>query len=134
MCKSFAPRSRQITTPASHHSIFFTGRILFPMPSQQCQSTYTSVYIHMYLKLTGAENDTLPLSPSQFYMHTLKKAQKNRGTFPSELFFFEAYVCCVSPCPQQKCQLSQEVAFFHAHEMPIFNSLRPDSMAPSHIW
>jgi len=38
MCKSFAPRFGQITMPASHHSIF-TGRMLFLIPNQQCQST-----------------------------------------------------------------------------------------------
>ena len=36
--KQSAPRSRQITTPTPHHSIF-TGRLLFPTPNQQCQST-----------------------------------------------------------------------------------------------
>jgi len=36
-CKS-APRSRQITTPASHHSVF-TGRMPFLPPNQQRQST-----------------------------------------------------------------------------------------------
>jgi len=38
MCKSIAPRSRQITTPAPHHSVF-TARIPFLPPNQQCQST-----------------------------------------------------------------------------------------------
>ena len=37
-CKS-APRSRQITTPAPHHSVFFTGRIPFLPPNQQRQRT-----------------------------------------------------------------------------------------------
>ena len=37
ICKS-APRSRQITTPAPH-PLFFTGRIPFLPPNQQCQST-----------------------------------------------------------------------------------------------
>ena len=37
ICKS-AHRSRQITTPAPHHS-FFTGRMPFLPPNQQCQST-----------------------------------------------------------------------------------------------
>jgi len=37
-CKQSAPRSRQITTPTPHHSIF-TGRTLFLMPSQQRQSS-----------------------------------------------------------------------------------------------
>jgi len=38
ICK-FAPRSRQITMPAPHHSVFFTGRMPFLPPNQQCQST-----------------------------------------------------------------------------------------------
>ena len=37
VCKS-ASHSRQITTPAPHHSLF-TGRMLFLPPNQQCQST-----------------------------------------------------------------------------------------------
>ena len=37
ICKS-APRSRQITMPAPHHSVF-TGRMPFLPPNQQCQST-----------------------------------------------------------------------------------------------
>ena len=37
VCKS-APRSRQITTPAPHHSVF-TGRMPFLPPNQQRQST-----------------------------------------------------------------------------------------------
>ena len=38
ICKQSAPRCRQITTPAPHHSIF-TGRVLFLAPKQQCQIT-----------------------------------------------------------------------------------------------
>jgi len=38
ICKQSAPHSRQITTPTPHHLIF-TGRMLFLMPNQQCQST-----------------------------------------------------------------------------------------------
>jgi len=34
----FSPRSRQITTPVSHHSVF-TGRMPFLSPNQQHQST-----------------------------------------------------------------------------------------------
>jgi len=37
ICKS-APRSRQTTMPAPHHSVF-TGRMPFLPPNQQCQST-----------------------------------------------------------------------------------------------
>ena len=38
LCKSFAPRSRQTTTPAPHHS-FLMGQMLFLTPNQQCEST-----------------------------------------------------------------------------------------------
>ena len=38
ICKS-APRSRQITTPAPQPLCFFTGRMPFLPPNQQCQST-----------------------------------------------------------------------------------------------
>ena len=38
ICKQSALCSRQITTTTPNHSIF-TGRILFLMPNQQCQST-----------------------------------------------------------------------------------------------
>jgi len=38
ICKQSAPRSRQITTPTPHRSMF-TGRMLFPTPNQQCQSS-----------------------------------------------------------------------------------------------
>jgi len=45
ICKQSAPRSRQITTPAPYHSIF-TGRMLFLMPNQQCQSTEGHLFIN----------------------------------------------------------------------------------------
>ena len=38
ICKQSAPRSRQITTPTRHHSIF-TGGMLFLTPNQQSRST-----------------------------------------------------------------------------------------------
>jgi len=38
ICKS-APRSREITTPAPHHSEFFTDQMPFLSPNQQHQST-----------------------------------------------------------------------------------------------
>ena len=38
ICKSFAPHSRQITTPLPHHSVF-TGRMPFLPLNQQRQST-----------------------------------------------------------------------------------------------
>ena len=45
ICKS-APRSRQITTPTPHHSVF-TGRMPFLPPNQQRQSTEGTSNIHM---------------------------------------------------------------------------------------
>jgi len=38
-CKQSAPHSRQTNTPTPHHSGFFTGRMPFLLPNQQCQST-----------------------------------------------------------------------------------------------
>jgi len=38
ICKLFAPRSRQITTPVPHHSVF-TGRMPFLPPNQQSHRT-----------------------------------------------------------------------------------------------
>jgi len=43
-----APRSRQITTPAPHHSTkFFTGRMPFLPPNQQRQSTEGTITIRL---------------------------------------------------------------------------------------
>jgi len=43
MCKQSAPRSRQLTTPTPHRSIF-TGWMLALMPNQQCQSSEGKLY------------------------------------------------------------------------------------------
>jgi len=45
ICKPSAPHSRQMTTPTPHQSIF-TGRMLFLMPNQQCQSTEGINWLH----------------------------------------------------------------------------------------
>jgi len=42
LCKSFVPHTRQVTTPATHHSIF-TGWMLFLTTNQQCQSAEASI-------------------------------------------------------------------------------------------
>ena len=42
ICQQSAPRSRQITTPTLHHSIFI-GRMLFLKRKQQCQSTKDNI-------------------------------------------------------------------------------------------
>jgi len=46
ICKS-APRSRHITTPAPHHSVF-TGRMPFLPPNQQRQSTEGKILMTKY--------------------------------------------------------------------------------------
>ena len=61
-------QSRQITTPAPHHSIFFTGRMPFLLPNQQRQSiaqctwplyrwaaiaTVISIYLSLNVNLTS---------------------------------------------------------------------------------
>ena len=56
ICKS-APCSRQITTPAPHHSVF-TGRVPFLPPNQQRQSTegtgHSGLYCHCSVLPTAA--------------------------------------------------------------------------------
>ena len=51
ICKQSAPRSRQITTPTPHCSVFY-GRMLFLTPNQQCQSTELTEgkYIQSYMQ------------------------------------------------------------------------------------
>ena len=44
ICKSFAPHSRQITTPVPHLSVF-TGQMPFLPPNQQFQSTEGYCYL-----------------------------------------------------------------------------------------
>ena len=52
ICKS-APRSRQITTPAPHHSLF-TGRMPYLPPNQQRQSTEgTQCILQLAAKING---------------------------------------------------------------------------------
>jgi len=43
LCK-FAPHPRQITTPASHHSVF-TGQMPFLLPNKQRESTEGEIFI-----------------------------------------------------------------------------------------
>jgi len=50
ICKQSAPRSRYITTPTPHRTIF-TGQMLFLTPNQQCQST-EGQYILQTSKIT----------------------------------------------------------------------------------
>jgi len=56
ICKS-APRSRQITTPAPHHSVF-TGRMPFLPLNQQRQSTEAKL-----AKFNGSTQHLIPTIP-----------------------------------------------------------------------
>jgi len=58
ICKQYAPRSRQINTPAPHHLIF-TGRILLLTPNQQCQSTEMLNYMKSLVGLQWAVSSVL---------------------------------------------------------------------------
>jgi len=48
ICKS-APRSRQITMPAPHHLVFFTGRMPFLSANQQRQSTEGTIFKYQFV-------------------------------------------------------------------------------------
>jgi len=62
-----APRSRQITTPVPHHSVF-TGRMPFQPPNQQHQSTEVVIALVIVLKIIHSRNrDTQPRAWSEFY-------------------------------------------------------------------
>jgi len=65
-CKRSAPRSRQITAPTPHHSIF-TDRMFFLTPNKQCQSTEGTyccqyIYLFQFVKLVKFTTILLPVS------------------------------------------------------------------------
>ena len=57
ICKQSAPRSRQITTPTSHQSIF-TDRVLFLALNEQCQSTEGTLVIVIIVQNAGRDCGT----------------------------------------------------------------------------
>jgi len=77
-CKP-APSSRQITTPAPHHSVF-TGRMIFLLPNQQRQSTEgrssdTKCSSKHSNKLRHGETIICPHRSQQIYVHAQKDPQ-----------------------------------------------------------
>ena len=64
ICEQSALRSRQITTPTPHHSIF-TGRMLFLTPNQRCQRTegIQTLQVKREHRHTAADVRTCPISP-----------------------------------------------------------------------
>ena len=92
VCKS-APRSRQITTPPPHHSVFFTGLIPFLPPNQQRQSTednstegniseILSAYLEA-LRLAYTSANTLSLSRAS--ARALSSARPSNGRWKRQL-------------------------------------------------
>ena len=77
ICKS-AHRSRQITTPARHHSVFFTGRMPFLPPNKQRQSTEGSTEMKVsWFKSENRQTDrrTRPIaSPCVIITHLSETA------------------------------------------------------------
>ena len=90
---NYAPRSRKTTTPAPHHSVFFTGRMPFLPPNQQCQST---------------EGTKLPLCTRTqcFYMYTLANhmsCSMQSNVQRSEIFrIYTAFTINEEKCNSQK--------------------------------
>ena len=73
ICKS-APRSRQITTPVPHHSVF-TGRMPFLPRNQQRQSTEGNIQQHPYHNYKTYLN----LTSTQILQHGLFEAKMPDG-------------------------------------------------------
>jgi len=91
ICKS-APRSRQITTPAPHHSVFCTGRMPFLPPSQQRQSTdgisTEGIYIFYFflfpdykLQIFSSKNQSCP-RPSLMLNRSVSLLKAKRFKWP----------------------------------------------------
>ena len=57
ICKSFAPRCREVTTPAPHHSVF-TGRMLFLLPNQPCQGLWHCC-VHFCTDIDSSGNNSM---------------------------------------------------------------------------
>jgi len=91
VCKQYAPRSRQTTTPTPHHSIF-TGRMPFLTSNQQCQSTEdkpsqqtTSATNRFLLVCRSCETVFSSSAPGRFLHHrkTCKLKAKFHYTGPT---------------------------------------------------
>ena len=91
VCKQYAPRSRQTTTPTPHHSIF-TGRMPFLTSNQQCQSTEdkpsqqtTSTTDRFLLVCRSCETVFSSSAPGRFLHHrqTCKLKAKFHYTGPT---------------------------------------------------
>ena len=104
ICKSFPPYSRQVTTPAPHHSIF-TSQMLFLTPNQQRHSNegnyeiITIQYVHTTqcrarAKCTSQHKLIMPESCSTYsYQHTLT-SMETVAKRTTSLTDSDAMSCC----------------------------------------
>jgi len=65
ICKSLAPRFRQITTPAPHHSVFYRW-MLFLKNNQQRQSTEGNLIAHKMTQWTNVRRSNRTTSLTDF--------------------------------------------------------------------
>ena len=85
ICKS-VPRSRQITTPAPHHSVF-TGRMPFLLPNQRRQSTEGTRYKITGIRLIGVRVHICTRTQSVVWqLKSTKTSYLSRDVFHSLLF------------------------------------------------
>jgi len=97
ICKS-APRSRQITMPAPHHSVF-TGRMPFLPPNQQRQSTegtYRDRKVKPIWILLMQETVSVAVAYMLGYMQVCTSLQTDNHASTPPLSFLQA--ACTSCC------------------------------------
>jgi len=122
ICKS-APHSRQITTPAPHHSVFFTGRMPFLLPNQQCQST------EGMSKFKSVVNDS-----DQETKRPLNGCNSSSsGSYKSMSKQFHAKYCYI---PSWRCRSSFSSHFSHITTLPesTLNHKNLTTLAHKHKW
>jgi len=83
VCKS-APRSRQITTPAPHHSVF-TDRMPYLPPNQQRQSTECTVGLNKH-QLKRSSRDWLGTTRRRFWSCVATRSSTRNGGGISQFF------------------------------------------------
>ena len=88
--------SRQITTPAPHHSVFFTGRMPFLPPNQQHQST-EGIHPRPSEKLHNRQTNTGENITST-QRNSIDDTYQRGEEVPFQLIqFLQTYLCTVCP-------------------------------------
>ena len=141
ICKQSAPRSRQITTSTSHHSIF-AGRILFLMPNQQCQNTHT--HTHMFngpfsgnTRLSRHQKGKTSLgfteardSESQWHQLGHMQVCTSRQHPITQVFYRPDALTVTQPTASKHCHVNGHSCFyyFQAYHSPAGDPVRPASL------